>query len=336
MSEGTPRAVITGATGLLGSNLAVHLLERGWRVSCTRRASSQVDHLRDWKIDWVEGDVTDRPSLERAFAGADAVFHCAAQISFLPEPSAAMLATNVEGTRKVLEAARQAGVRRVVHCSSIVACAVSRNGSPVDETHAWNFPEVGLKDAYSYTKHLAEKVVQAAVAAGSDAVIVNPGYIFGPMDPKPSSGKLIIDVANRKIPGIPSGYNNYVDVRDVCAGMVAAWEKGRTGERYILGGEDMSYGEVFKLIADIAGVKPPPFPLPFALAMTVGWAGDLAQKLLGKETLLNSTTIRYSFLQGYRFTSAKAERELGYRHGPISRAITDALAWFKRRGMLKR
>ena len=328
------QAAITGATGLLGSNLAIALLASGHSVRCTYRGESPPGHLREFAIDWVRADLDDPESLQKAFAGCDVVFHCAALISFLRQPTPASIKTNVEGTRNVIAAVRHCGVKRLVHCSSVVTCAISTDGQPVDETRPWNFADFGVDEAYSITKRQAEELVVAEVGRGLDAVIVNPCYMFGPYDPKPSSGRLIMEIIHGKVPGSPTGMNNFVDVRDVARGMIAAWQKGKTGERYILGNENLSYRDAFHLIARVAGVKPPRFTLPQPLAMSVGWLGDLAQRITGREAVINTVTVRYSFLSGYIYSWEKARRELGYSPGPIEPAIRDAIAWFRSRGML--
>jgi len=217
----------------------------------------------------------------------------------------------------------------------VVACGLRGDGLPSDEEVPWNFPEFGLADSYSITKHQAQVLVQDAAAAGDvDAVIVNPTYMLGPYDPRPSSGRLILNVVRRTLPFTSSGYNNFVDVRDVCRGMIAALERGRRGECYILGNENLTYQEIMQRIAAVAGTKPPGILLPSALAKVPGWIGDVQQRLFGREVLLNSIIVRYAYTRAYQFSSEKAQRELGYRPGSIEPAIRDAIAWFKGRGML--
>ena len=176
--------------------------------------------------------------------------------------------------------------------------------------------------------------MEAAVGEGLDAVIVNPTYMFGPYDSRPSSGKMIVELVQGKIPGLSSGFNNFVDVRDVARGMLLAAEKGRRGERYILGGEDMSYEAAFTRIAAVAGVKPPRVRLPKWAARVFGWAGDVHETMTTAEPLLNSVTVNYGYCDTFRFSSAKAERELGYTHAPMEQAVADAIAWFRKTGML--
>lgn len=307
------KCAITGVSGLLGSNLRAAL---GGEVFTVQRA-----------------DFRSADAMAGIFAGCDVVFHCAAMVTVKRQVTPEMIDANVTGTERVIAACRKAGVKRLVHVSSVVAIGLSTNGQPCDETARWNFDDEGLLDAYAITKHQAEERVHAAVKDGLDAVIVNPTYMFGPLDSRPSSGKLIIDVVRGKVPSWTDGYNNFVDVRDVVRGMIAAWQRGKRGERYILGGHDMTYKQCFETIAKVAGVKPPRFRAPLPVAKLLGAWGDLAEKL-GRDPVVNSTQIRYAYTDKFRFTSAKAERELGYTIRPIEPAIADALAWFRANGKL--
>lgn len=327
-----PVAAITGASGLLGGNLAAELCAQGWTVRATRRGSTKIDHLADLPIAWVPGDLDDASALTAAFRGADAVFHCAAMVSIVPKVTPAIRAANVDGTRHVVAAMRAAGAGRLVHVSSVVTVGVAVDATPATEATRWNLADHGLADGYSITKREAEEVVIAA--ADVDAVIVNPGYMLGPRDARPSSSGLIIKVAKRKLPGATPGVNDFVDVRDVARGMIAAFAKGARGERYILGGESMTYRDAFALMAKVAGVAPPRFTLPRPLALLIGRGGDAWHRVTGKEPVVNSTQVRYAFQPHFRFSSAKAERVLGYTHGPIEPAIAAAIAWFRQHGML--
>ena len=324
------RVAITGASGLLGANLAAALIELGHDVRATRRAGTQVKHLADLPIDWRDADLSSVDALARAFDGAEAVFHCAAAVTVVKTVTPAMTEANVTGTARVIEACTKAGVKRLVHTSSVVAIGLSTDGRPCDETCAWNFDREGLVDAYSLTKHQAEDVVRGSAI---DYVIVNPTYMFGPRDARPSSGKLIVDVVRRRVPGWTPGYNNFVDVRDVARGMIAAWQRGKRGERYILGGNDMTYRDVFIAIAEVAGVKPPRFGVPYPLARLLGLAGDV-QERFGRDPIVNTTQIKYAYTDKFRFTCDKAKRELGYTYGPLAPAVRDAIAWFRTHGML--
>ncbi|HEY8517275.1 MAG TPA: SDR family oxidoreductase [Candidatus Binatia bacterium] len=328
------RAAVTGASGLVGGNLALELLAQGHEVRATRRSEASTRHLAGHPIEWVSADLGDVRALTAAFEGVDVVFHCAAVVSVLPRPTPELVAANVDGTRNVIAAVRAARVPRLVHCSTVAAVGLSTDGKPCTEDAPWNFADFGLDDGYATTKHQAELVVREAVHDGLDAVIVNPTYMFGPYDAKPSSGRMILGVVQRQAPGYSTGRNNFVDVHDVARGMVLAWQKGRTGERYILGGDNMTYEACFRLIARVAGVRPLEWRVPRPLAALVGLAGDLQHAVTGKEPLLNSMAVRWAYTDRFQFSSAKAEAELGYRHGPLARAIADAIAWFRARGML--
>ncbi len=328
-------AGITGVTGLLGANLAVALLDAGHRVRATRRPKSRANHLRELGVQWVEAELGDRAALARAFNGCDVVFHVAALVSVRRKPSAELLATNVSGTANVLAAIREAKVPRLVHCSTVGAVGLSEDGRPCTEDSPWNFPEHGMVDGYIETKRRAEALVKNAADRGLDAVIVNPCFMFGPYDARPSSGEMIVKIARRAVPGYPSGNNNFVDVRDVARGMLLAWEKGRRGERYILGGENLSYREAFERIAAVAGVKPPRLALPRAAARALGLIGDIGERLSGREPLINSVTVGWGFRPDFIFSSDKARRELGYTTGALEPAIRDAIAWFRAHGMLR-
>ena len=325
-------AVITGASGLLGGNLAAALRAERIHVRAIRRPSTKIDHLAHLDIEWVHADLDDLDGLRLAFAGADVVFHAAAAVEVTPVLSPAMRKTNVDGTANVLAAVRAARATRLVHVSSVVGVGLSTDGRPCDERARWNFDDLGLVDGYAISKHQAEELVRAAVDV--DAVIINPTYMFGPLDARPSSGQLILDVVHRKIPGWSTGINDFVDVRDVARGALAAWRRGTRGERYILGGERMTYRAIFERIARIAGVAPPRWPAPRLAALALGKAGDLYQRLTGKEPLINSVAARYAYTRRFQFTHARAVRELGYRHGPVDDAIRDALTWFRAHAML--
>ena len=326
------RIVITGATGLLGGNLAAALIAAGHQVVAIRRTAASAAHLDDLPIEWVTAGLDSVPALTAAFTGAAAVFHCAAAVSVVREVKPDMVAANVTGTEHVIAAVEAAGVARLIHTSSVSAVGLATDGKPCDETATWNFDAEGMADAYAITKRQAEDRV-AAARERIDAVVVNPTYMFGPRDAKPSSGKLIVDVVKHRVPGLTPGYNNFVDVRDVARGMIAAWQRGRRGERYILAGHDLTYADIFRTIARVAGTRPPRFHIPYAIARVVGWWGDRVEAR-GGEPVVNSVQLRYAYSDKFRFASTKARDELGYTFGPIEVAIRDAIHWFRETGRL--
>lgn len=327
------RAVITGASGLVGGNLAAALIDAGHQVRATRRGRTKTEHLAHLPIEWVAGDLDEPRALTEAFRGADVVFHCAAAVSIRKSATPELVRGNVDGTRHVLEAVRAAGVPRLVHCSTTAAVGASSDGRPSDERARWNLPEHGLADGYAITKHRAEELVHAAVGEGLDAVIVNPTYMIGPLDSRPSSGQMVLDIVRGRMPGRTPGMNNFVDVRDVVRGMILAWEKGARGERYILGGRNLTYGDFMRLVAGVAGTKAPALEVPRAAAFLLGKVGDL-REALGGEPFINSVSVRYAYSRAFIFTSAKAESELGYTIGPLEDAVRDAIAWFRAHGKL--
>lgn len=327
---------VTGATGLVGANLAEALIRDGHSVVATKRTSSTIDHLSHLKIEWRDGDLASVDSLAKAFEGAEAVFHCAARAQITPRVTKALREDNVVGTDHVVEAVRNARVARLVHCSSVVASAITDGTRDATEDEPWNYPDHGMDDGYATTKHESQEHVVAATKDGLDAVIVQPTFMFGPYDIRPSSGEIIVRIAKGKMPfGAPGG-QNIVDVRDVARGMILAWKKGKRGEKYILGGENTSYQDVFERVARELGVKAPrhapPFFLPFAFAAVV----EGACALVGKDTQISRSTIRYAYCLGHRFSSEKAKRELGYSPGSPDEGIRAAIAWMRARGMLER
>ncbi len=329
------RVTLTGATGLVGGNLADALVQAGHSVRCTRRATSKIDHLAHLPLEWFEADLGDPAALTRAFDGADAVFHCAAAVGVSKRVTPALEAGNVRGTAHVIEALRQADAGRLVHCSSTVAVGLSVDGeTPCTEDAPFNFADFGLADGYVQTKRAAEDAVRAAAATGLDAVIVNPGFMFGPYDVRPSSGKMILDVARRRVPGMSTGRNSFVDVRDVVRGMIAAWHEGRVGERYLLTGENRTYVEMFTAIARLAGVKPPRFVAPRWAAKLAGYAGDLSGRLSGRSPLVSSNAIAWGYCTRFIFDASKARAELGYAPGSPDEGVVAALDWFRANGRL--
>lgn len=328
------RVALTGATGLVGGNLAEALLAAGHQVVATKRGRSKLSHLDDLAIEWVDADLSDATALARAFEGAELVYHCAAAVSIRARPLPWMVDANVDGTKRIIDACRDAGVRRLVHCSSTVCVGVSEGDEPVDEDAPWNLPRFGLDDGYATTKYQSEAVVHDAVDRGLDAVIVNPGFMFGPRDVRPSSGRMILDVAAGRIPGHTHGRNCFVDVRDVAAGMLLAAEKGQTGRRYILGGENLSYREIFGRIAERVGCKAPSRAIPRFISALGGWAGDVHERLTDGEPFVNSTTVAWGYAWGFAFKSDRARSELGYTTRPVEDGIDAAIAWFRAHDML--
>ena len=328
------RDLVTGATGLLGINLVRALAARGRGVRILVRPSSRTSHLDDVPdLERVMGDVTDRESIVRACAGVERVYHCAAVVSMWPRLAAAMWQANVVGTEHVLAAVRRTGVARLVHCSTVDAIGLPEGDAPSTEETPWNWDRLGLDLPYPRTKYEAQRRVLAAAATDVDAVVVNPAYMFGPHDARPSSGRMILEVAAGRAFGYTTGGNNFVDVADVTDAMITAAERGRRGELYILGGANLSYREIFAEIAGIVGRRQPRLRVPYPLARLVGWIGDAAATCTGREPHVNSATARLGYVRHY-YDPRKAITQLGLKQTPIRLAIERAVAWFCQAGML--
>jgi dihydroflavonol-4-reductase len=327
------QVVITGASGLLGANVAAAAHAAGHPLRCTRRGSSRADAVSDLPVEWVDAPLSDPAALTLAFRGADVVVHCAASTSILPTVTPELQAANVEGTRHVLQAVAAAGVRRLVHVSSTVAVGVSDDGAPCTEDSPWNLAAHGLADGYATTKRQSEDLVRQAVAEGRvDAVIANPGFLFGPRDARPSSGRMILEVAAGRALLAAPGRNNFVDVRAVAASLLRMAEVGRPGERYILGGENLTYLEMFGRIAAVVGGRAPWGSAPYAIARVAGLGGDVVQHLTGREGSVTTNTVRWGYEPGFVVSSDKARRELGHAPGPIEDAVSAAWRWFQETG----
>jgi dihydroflavonol-4-reductase len=326
------KALVTGATGFIGAALARTLLAAGWHVRVLVRAGSDRRNLRAINVECVSGDLTDAPSLERAVEGCDAVFHAAADYRlWVPDPQA-MYRANVEGTRNLLEAARRAGVRRIVYTSS-VACI----GLPSDGTAGTEDTPVSLASMvghYKRSKFLAEQAALEAAAAGAPVVIVNPAAPVGPRDIKPTpTGQILLDAALGRTPAYVDTGLNIVHVDDVAAGHVLAFHHGRIGERYILGGENLPLRDILVAVTRLAGRSPPRLRLPHAVVLPIAYAAEGFARLTGRPTRVTLDSVRMARKRMY-FSSAKAERELGYSHRPASLAFADALEWFRAQGYL--
>jgi dihydroflavonol-4-reductase len=326
------RALVTGATGFVGAAVARALLREGWQVRVLARAGSDRSNVRELPVEVAVGDLTDRTSLDLAAADCEGLFHVAADYRLgAPDPSE-LYRVNVEGTRNVLTAARRAAVKRIVYTSSVATVGIPADGTPGDEQ-----TPVGLAAMighYKRSKFLAEQVAVEAAREGLSVVIVNPSTPIGPGDVKPTpTGRVILDAAAGRMPAYVDTGLNIVHVDDVAAGHLMAFHRGRPGERYILGGEDMTLREILGEVARIAGRKPPRVRLPYAVVLPIAYAAELAAKVTGRSGRVTLEGVRMSRKRMF-FSSAKAVRDLGYRWRPPAEAFTDAVRWFRERGEL--
>ena len=325
-------ALVTGATGFVGAAVARALLAAGWRVRVLVRAGADRGNLRHLAADIVEGDLADVSSLERALDGCTGLFHVAADYRLGARDPEPLYRTNVDGTRNILSAARKAGVPRIVYTSSVATIGIPLDGSPGEErTPAALSDMIGH---YKRSKYLAEEVARDAARTGLPVIIVNPSTPVGPGDIKPTpTGQLVLDAARGRMPAYVDTGLNVVHVDDVAAGHLLAFERGTAGERYILGGEDMTLQTILQLIAGLTGRKPPRIRLPYAAVLPVAYLAEAFAAVSGRSGRVTLEGVRMSRKRMF-FSSGKAAAELGYRWRPPLQAFEDALRWFRERGML--
>jgi len=323
--------LVTGGTGLVGNNVVRQLLGRGQAVRVLVRpaapGSAGDRALAGLPVERFVGGLDDEATLARAVAGSACVVHAAAMVHCGWRHLEEMRQVNVAGTRAIAQAARVAGAR-LVHVSSVDAIGLRADGQPADEETP---PGVMPECPYVVTKREAEAVIREEVARGLDAVIVNPVYMIGPWDWKPSSGRMLLEVAAGRGLFAPPGSNDFVDVRDVATGILAALDRGQTGRRYILGGHRLSYLDAWRVFARAAGRMQPLGIAPRPIVHAAGMLGDVAGLFRGREPDVNSAATRMSMLD-HNFTSRRAEQELGYHVRPFEETVDQAWAWFVERG----
>lgn len=320
--------LVTGASGFIGSAVVRALLQAGHDVRVLLRPQSNRTNIEGVSVATVTGDLADRTSLARAVAGCDALFHVAADYRiWVPDPDH-IYRVNVDGTRELMLAAADAGVSRIVYTSSVATLGLNGDGSPADEdTPATIADMVGH---YKRSKFLAEQAVHELFErAGLPVVIVNPSAPVGPRDIRPTpTGRLILDAARGRMPAYVDTGLNLVHVDDVAVGHVLAFERGRIGERYILGGENMSLREILQVIAEISGKHAPRLRVPHSVVLPLAYLCETWARLSGAEPWITVDGVRLSKKYMY-FSTNKAERELGFDARPVRQALVDAIAWFR-------
>ncbi len=325
------KALVTGATGFIGGNLVRELLGDGAQVRALVRPGSDRTVLEDLDVEVAEGDVTDPDSLRPAAEGRDAVFHVAAWYAYWPPDRRRAHRVNVEGTVNVLRAAVEQGVRRVVHTSSVSTVGIGANGAPADERATLDPRH--LQAGYKRSKYEAEQEALRAHREGLPVVIVNPSAPVGAWDPKPTpTGRVIVDFLKGRMFGYLNTGLNVVHVRDVARGHILALEKGRPGERYILGNRNMSLRAIFQMLGSIAGRRPPRLRVPYWAALSFAHLDEMFEgRMMRRTPRATVTEVRLARRPMY-FDAAKAVRELGLPQTPVEDAFTDAVAWFRKRG----
>ena len=325
------KVFVTGATGFLGSHVARILADQGADLRLLVRPTSNLKNLHGLKAETAAGDLRDAASLEKAMSGCDTVFHVAADYRLWVRDPNEMYRSNVEGTRALLEAAQKNGVRRVVYTSSVATVGFTSDGRPADEDSP-----VSLADMighYKRSKFMAEQVAMEAGRSGMQVVTVNPTTPIGEQDVKPTpTGRIVVDFLKRKFPAYVETGLNLVDVRECARGHVAALEKGKTGERYILGGEDLTLKQILDKLGHITGLPSPKIKLPYIFAFAAGVVDEaVTGLLLRREPRATVDTVRMGKKKMFA-SSAKAERELGWKIVPIDSALQRAVGWFLANG----
>ncbi|MBV9181663.1 MAG: NAD-dependent epimerase/dehydratase family protein [Acidobacteria bacterium] len=324
-------AFVTGATGFVGSHVARALMTAGADLRLLVRPKSNTQNLEQLKADQVVGDLCDPDSLERGVSGCDVVFHVAADYRlWVPDPEP-MFRANVEGTRALLEAARKHNVRRVVYTSSVATMGFTGNGSPANEDSPVSLEQ--MIGPYKRSKFQAEQVALAAARCGMEVVIVNPTTPVGEADIRPTpTGRIVVDFLKKKFPAYVDTGLNLVDVKQCAVGHVQALEKGRRGERYILGGENLTLKEILDKLAALTGLPSPRLRVPYAVALATGVADEIwTGRMRGREPRATIDAVRMGRKKMF-VSSAKAERELGWDIVPVEAALARAVDWFRQHG----
>lgn len=325
------KVLVTGGTGFVGANLVAALVRRGDHVRVLRRANSSLIALDGLDVEHVVGDILEPDAVARAVAGCDLVFHVAALSSYWRARRADVYRVNVEGTRMVMEACLRAGVSRVVHTSSIAAIGIPPRGTIGDERTP--FDPLSATFAYADSKHRAEAEVRSAIARGLPALIVNPATVIGAGDHYMVSGSMIVEFARGHMPAVPPGGVCVVDVEAVVAGHLAAAERGQVGERYILGGENLSHRQIAATIAAVLERPAPRLVAPSWLLRPLALAVDGFNRVSRQTPLISGEQLRLSAIDFF-FDSSKAVRELGYPIMPFRNAVEQAYAWYVAHGYL--
>jgi dihydroflavonol-4-reductase len=322
---GVKQAFVTGGTGFVGANLIRLLLQKGYQVRALVRPASRLDNLQELDVEVVKGDLND-PDLWQQMQRCQFLFHVAAHYSLWQTDKEVLYQNNVLGTRHILAAARRAGVERTVYTSSVAAIGVSASGKPVDETH--QSPVEKLVGHYKKSKYWAEQEAVKAAQTGQDIVIVNPSSPIGPWDIKPTpTGDIILRFLRRQMPAYVETGLNFIDVRDVAQGHLLALEKGKSGDRYILGHQNLSLKQLLDQLAQITGLPAPQRSIPAWIPLSVAWVDECLLAPLGKTPSVPLDGVRMAQQPMY-YDASKAVRELNLPQTPIATALHDAVDWF--------
>lgn len=327
------RVLLTGADGFLGSNIARELLKQGYEVTALLQDGRPDISIRGLNITKVSGDILNTDSLSKAMAGCDYVIHAAAYTGVWPSRDAIHEKINFQGTQNVIQTAVAAGVKRIVYVSTANSFGFGTQANPGNETKPYASATYGLD--YMDTKYKTQEwVLEQVKTKNFPVIIVNPTFMLGPYDNKPSSGAMIVALKKGQLPGYSMGGKNYVYVKDVAKAVVNAISMGRMGECYILGNQNLSYKEAFSLIADAIGAKKPKIGIPKAITKVYGLIGELISKLTGKPPVVSYPMARIA-CDGHYFSAEKAVKELQLPQTDLKIAIQEADQWFLENGYYK-
>ena len=325
------KAFVTGATGFVGSHVARALADQGADLRLLMRPGSDLRNLEQLRADRAIGDLRDPASIEKAVAGCEVIFHVAADYRLWVRDPEQMYRSNLEGTKTILAAARKNGIRRVVYTSSVATMGFSSNESAADEDSPVSLDH--MIGPYKRSKFMAEEVALEAGRSGMDVVVVNPTTPVGERDIKPTpTGRIIVDFLKKKFPAYVDTGLNLVDVGECARGHVAALEKGRSGERYILGGENLTLKQILDRLAAITGLPSPKVRVPYVVALATGVVDEVVTgRIFGREPRATIDAVRMGRKKMFA-SSAKAERELGWKTLPVDDALRRAVDWFRANG----
>jgi len=325
------KALVTGATGFVGSHVARVLAEKGAELRLLVRSSSNLKNIEGMNAERVVGDLRDPDSLEKAMSGCDAVFHVAADYRLWVRDPEQMYKANVEGTRALLRAAKKSGVRRVVYTSSVATMGFTSNGHLADENAPVSLDS--MIGPYKRSKFMAEQVALEAGRKEMDVVTVNPTTPVGDHDIKPTpTGRIVVDFLKKRFPAYVDTGLNLVDVDECARGHVQAFEKGKSGERYILGGENLTLKQILDKLGAITGLPSPTIKVPYVVALATGVVDEVfTGRIMGKEPRATIDAVRMGKKKMF-VTSAKAERELGWKQVSVDNALQRAVDWFRANG----
>lgn len=327
------KSLVTGATGLIGSSIVRELLKDGKEVKVLVRKSSNTKNIDGLDFERAYGDIRDKESVKAALKGCDTFYQAAALYEFWGPKKKDYYDVNVEGTKSALQAALEQGVAKVVYTSSIAALGAHGRERPANEEAQYNYPSGAPQ--YVLTKYLGQVEALKMVQKGLPVVVVNPAGVIGVRDIRPTpSGRIILDVLNKRTPGYMDGGTNYVDVEDVARGHVLAAQKGRVGEKYVLGNANMSLLEFYKLVSDVAGMQPPKLKFPYPAVLVTAYLYQLFATVTKKPPPVTPAAARIARMYAY-FDSSKAVKELGFPQTPVRTTVEKAVNWFRENGYVK-